>query len=121
MRAVQQIIEALSQEEGFGTVVLTNASGLPLATSANREEAALLAAIVADMLRSANGIGSRLGWDVMSEIMLLSSDARRGVLCRRFTAGTRDVVLALFIEPQHAYWRATSQAIAQIKQAWGLS
>jgi len=120
MRAVQQNVEALSQEEGFGTVVLTNASGLPLATSENRAEAEALAAVVADMLRSAEGIGDRLGWDVMSEIMLLSQDAQRGVLCRRFTAGARDMVLALFIAPQHAYWRATTRAIQQIQQVWSL-
>lgn len=118
MKAIQQIVLDLSREEGFGTVVLTDASGLPLAISENREEAEALAAVVADILRSSSGIGRRLGWGDMSEIMLLSNDAQRGVLCRRFQAGEQDLVLALFIQPQHIYWKATTRAINKIKQAW---
>lgn len=121
MKAIQQIILELSREEGFGTVVLTDPTGLPLAISENREEAEALAAVVADILRSSAGIGRRLGWGDMSEIMLLSNDAQRGVLCRRFQAGEQDLVLALFIQPQYVYWKATTQAINKIKQAWHFS
>ncbi len=121
MKTIQQIILDLSQQEGFSTVVLTDASGLPLAISANREEAEALAAVVADILRSASGIGRRLGWGEMNEIMLLSDDAQRGVLCRRFQAGEQDLVLALFIQPRHIYWQATTQAIRKIKQAWSFA
>ncbi len=121
MKAIQQIVLELSQQEGFGTVVLTDATGLPLAISENREEAEALAAVVADILRSSSGISRRLEWGDMSEIMLLSHDAQRGVLCRRFRAGAQDLVLALFIQPQHAYWPATGQAIHKIRQAWRFS
>lgn len=121
MKAIQQIVLELSRQAGFGTVVLTDASGLPLAISENREEAEALAAVVADILRSSSGIGRRLGWGDMSEIMLLSNDAARGVLCRRFQAGEQDLVLALFIQPQHIYWKATTKAINQIKQVWSFS
>ena len=121
MKAIQQIITDLSQQEGFGTVVLTDASGLPLAISANREEAEALAAVVTDILRSSAGIGRLLGWGEMNEIMLLSDDAQRGVLCRRFQSGEQSLVLALFIQPQYVYWKATTQAIQKIKQAWSFS
>jgi predicted regulator of Ras-like GTPase activity (Roadblock/LC7/MglB family) len=121
VKAIQQIVLDLSREEGFGTVVLTDATGLPLAISENREEAETLAAVVADILRSSSGIGRRLGWGDMSEIMLLSKDAQRGVLCRRFQTGQQDLVLALFIQPQYVYWKATTQAINKIKKAWHFS
>lgn len=121
MKAIQQIVTELSQQEGFGTVVLTDPSGLPLAISENRQEAEALAAVVADILRSSSGISRRLGWGDMNEIMLLSNDAQRGVLCRRFQAGEQDLVLAFFIQPQHVYWQATTQAIQKIKQAWSFS
>ncbi len=121
MKAIQQIIENLSHEDGFGTVVLTNASGLPLATSENRAEAEALAAVVADVLRASAGISVRLGWGPMSEVMLLSEDAQRGVLCRTFQAGASELVLAFFILPQHTYWRATTQAIRDIQKAWSQS
>jgi len=121
VKAIQQIITDLSQQEGFGTVVLTDDSGLPLAISANREEAEALAAVVTDILRSSAGIGRRLGWGEMNEIMLLSDDAQRGVLCRRFRSGEQNLVLALFIQPQYVYWKATTQAIQKIKQAWSFS
>jgi predicted regulator of Ras-like GTPase activity (Roadblock/LC7/MglB family) len=118
MKAIKQIIEDLSQQPGFGTVVLTNASGLALATSSDRQEAEALAAVVTEILRASSGIGGRLGWGQMSEVMLLSDDAQRGVLCRQFKAGKSELTLALFIQPQHAYWQATTQAIRQIQQAW---
>ncbi len=118
MKAIQQIIQELSQQEGFSTVVLTNASGLKLATSSNSPEAEALAAVVADILRAASGISDRLHWNTMSEIMLLSEDAQRGLLCRRFTAGGRELVLAVFIEPGHAYWQATTRAIRDIQAIW---
>ncbi|HOU12855.1 MAG TPA: roadblock/LC7 domain-containing protein [Anaerolineae bacterium] len=121
MKAIQQIVLELSRQEGFGTVVLTDATGLPLAISENREEAEALAAVVADILRSSSGISRRLEWGEMSEIMLLAHDAQRGVLCRRFRAGEQDLVLALFIQPQHVYWQATGQAIQKIQQTWRFS
>lgn len=118
MKAIQQIIEALGREEGFSTVVLTNASGLTLATSEASPEAEALAAIVADILRAASGISERLHWTTMSEIMLLAEDSQRGLLCRRFTAGGRELVLAVFIRPHHAYWQATTRAIRDIQAIW---
>ena len=120
MKAVQDIIRNLSQQEGFGTVVLTDATGLPLATSEDRDGAESLAAVVAEILRAAGGISARLGWGTMSETLLLSDDAQRGVMCRQFKAGRRDLVLALFITPQNAYWEATTQAIREIQQVWRL-
>lgn len=121
MKALQQIVTELSTEDGFGTVVLTDDTGLPLATSADRAEAESLAAVVADVLRASAGISVRLGWGAMNEVMLLSDDAQRGVLCRKFRAGQRELVLALFIQPQHTYWQATTRAIRQIQQIWAES
>jgi predicted regulator of Ras-like GTPase activity (Roadblock/LC7/MglB family) len=121
MKSIQQIIETLGQEEGFSTVVLTNESGLPLAMSENREESEALAAVVTDILRSAKGISKRLKWGAMNEVMLLSDDAKRGVLCRRFEAGNNTLILALFIQPEHVYWQATTRAIRDIKKAWTAS
>lgn len=118
MKAVQQIVEALSQREGFGTVVLTDVSGLPLAASKNRESVAALAAVIADVVRAAEGVGDRLKLDVTGEILLLSPDRQRGVLCRRFAAGGRDLLLASFIERQRVDWQAVAQAITQIERVW---
>ena len=115
MRAVQQIIEHLSQQKGFSSVVLTDATGLTLATSADRAMADELAAVVAEMLRASESSNQRLNLGIMGEIMLLADDAQQGLLCRRFNDGARDYVLAVVIRPNNAYWQATATAIQQIK------
>ncbi|HDQ34985.1 MAG TPA: hypothetical protein ENN14_01580 [Chloroflexi bacterium] len=116
MKEVQRIIRELGASEGFSTVVLTDASGLPMATSEDFEAAQALAAIVAEVLRVAQRAGERLDMTDLTEIMLLSQDAQRGVLYRQFQAGERHLVLAMVIQPNHAYWQATSQIIQQIQQ-----
>ncbi|MBN1878376.1 MAG: roadblock/LC7 domain-containing protein [Anaerolineae bacterium] len=118
MRAIQQIIENLSQQEGFDTVILTDATGLPLASSVDMPAAESFAAVVADMLRASAGVGTRLGMEGMSEVLLIAEDAKRGLLCRKFQANGRELVLALIIYPNHAYWPATTQAIQDIKRTW---
>ncbi len=117
MKELQRIIVELSQQEGFSTVVLTDASGLPLAMSADVDKAQALAAFIAEVLRLANRANERLELDDMREIMLISGDAQQGVLYRRFEADGRQLVLALYIRPKYAYWPATSAAIRQIQQA----
>ncbi len=118
MKAIQEIVEELSRQEGFGTVVLTDVTGLPLATSVDMQAAESFAAVVAEMVRASAGVGSRLEMNGMSDVMLLAEDAQQGLLCRIFKVNQRKVILALIIYPQHAYWAATTQAIREIKQAW---
>lgn len=115
MKEIQRLIHELAQMEGFSTVVLTDASGLPLAASADFEQAQALAAIVAEVLRLAQRAGERLTLPQLTEIMLLGQDARQGVLYRQFEAGGRRLVLALIIRPEYAYWAATSQVIRQVQ------
>lgn len=116
MKEVQRLIRELGQTKGFSTVVLTDASGLPMATSEDFEPAQALAAIVAEVLRVAQRAGERLGMTDLTEIMLLSQDAQRGVLYRQFEAGGRRLVLAMVIQPNHAYWPTTSRVIREIQQ-----
>jgi predicted regulator of Ras-like GTPase activity (Roadblock/LC7/MglB family) len=116
MKELQQIIHDLSRREGFSTVVLTDSSGLPLATSHDQKTAQTLAAFVAEVMRLSERANERLGLTDMREIMLLSGDAQRGVLYRQFEAGDRRLVLAMFIRPQQAYWKETSRVIREIQQ-----
>jgi predicted regulator of Ras-like GTPase activity (Roadblock/LC7/MglB family) len=118
MKSIQQIILDLSESEGFSTVVLTNTSGLPLATSPDVDEAHALAAVVAEMPRISTQATQRLGLGENPEVLFLSTDAQRGLLCRQFSAGGKELILALMIRPQHAYWQATSQAIRKIQAVW---
>lgn len=116
MKEVQRLVRELAQSDGFSTVVLTDASGLPMATSEDFAAAQALAAIVAEVLRVAQRAGERLEMTDLTEIMLLSQDAQRGVLYRQFEAGGRHLVLAMVIQPNHAYWQATREVIRQIQE-----
>ncbi len=118
MKAIQQVIERLSQQEGFETVILTDAAGLPLATSVEMRAAEEFSAVVAKMLRASASVGKRLKMGAMSEIMLLAEDAQQGLLCRKFQVDGEELVLAMVIRPQHTYWEATTQAIREIQRLW---
>ncbi|HRU95004.1 MAG TPA: roadblock/LC7 domain-containing protein [Anaerolineae bacterium] len=116
MKEVQHLISQLGQQPGFSTVVLTDASGLSMATAGDLQTAQALAAIVAEVLRVIRRADERLEMSHLSEVMLLSQDAQQGVLYRQFEAGGRSLVLAMVIEPHHTYWSATSQVIREIQQ-----
>ncbi|HOV47825.1 MAG TPA: roadblock/LC7 domain-containing protein [Anaerolineae bacterium] len=116
MKEVQHLISQLGQQPGFSTVVLTDASGLSMATAGDLQTAQALAAIVAEVLRVIRRANERLEMSPLSEMMLLSQDAREGVLYRQFEAGGRSLVLAMIIEPHYTYWSATSQVIREIQQ-----
>ncbi len=118
MKAIQQVIERLSQQEGFETVILTDAAGLPLATSVEMRAAEEFSAVVARMLRASASVGKRLKMGAMSEIMLLAEDAQQGLLCRKFQVDGEELVLAMVIRPQYTYWEATTQAIQEIQRLW---
>ena len=116
MKEVQHLISQLGQQPGFSTVVLTDASGLSMATAGDLQTAQALAAIVAEVLRVIRRADERLEMSHLSAVMLLSQDAQQGVLYRQFEAGGRSLVLAMVIEPHHTYWSATSQVFREIQQ-----
>jgi predicted regulator of Ras-like GTPase activity (Roadblock/LC7/MglB family) len=120
MKEIQRIIRQLGEEDGFDTVVLTDESGLPLASTQDFEEAEALAAIIGQIQRFSVRALERWKLGKTSEILLISEDAKRGILCRQFEAGEHKLALAVVIRPDHVYWKATTKAIQEIKQSWRL-
>ncbi len=118
MKQIQNLIEELSQEPGFSTVVLTDNTGLSLAAAGDLSQAQSLAALVGEILRLGYQAGRRLEMGGMSDMIMLYDEVKQGILCRQFTAGQQTLILAVVIQPNEAYWPATSRAIRQVQESW---
>jgi predicted regulator of Ras-like GTPase activity (Roadblock/LC7/MglB family) len=119
MRAIQTVIEQLSQADNFDTLVLTDPTGLPVATAGDRKEAQALAAVVTEILRVSKQIDTRLELGRAESFALLSHQTHRGVLCRQFTAGDQPLVLAVIVQYGGNYSRHIEEAIRHIQEIWG--
>jgi predicted regulator of Ras-like GTPase activity (Roadblock/LC7/MglB family) len=117
MKQVQEIIQQLGQQSGFAAAVLTDASGFALAASAGGGTADAPAAIAALIQRVAEQARNHVGLGAMDEVSM-NDEAGQRLVCRWFTAGDHNLVLAVKVLPNVAYRRATTQAIRQIKQVW---
>ncbi|MGC9397752.1 MAG: hypothetical protein ACP5HM_01295 [Anaerolineae bacterium] len=121
MKAVQDVIDQLSQREGFDTLVLTDRTGLPVAIAGDRAEAGALAAVVTEILRVSQQVDTRLNLGSADSFALLSHRTRRGVLCRQFTVGDRPLVLAVVVRYGGNYSRHIETAIQHIQKSWNMS
>ena len=117
MKIIQEIIQNLGQTGRFSEIVLTDASGFPLAAYSQSGSPDAIAAVSATIQRSAGQAGSRIGLQTMQEITLFDETGQR-LVCRRFTAGDHTLFLSLRLQQSLAYRRVVSQAIRQIQAAW---
>jgi predicted regulator of Ras-like GTPase activity (Roadblock/LC7/MglB family) len=117
MKQVQEIVQQLSQQHGFTAVVLTDASGFPIASSASGGAAEAPAAMAALIQRVAEQARNHVGLGAMDEVTM-NDEAGQKLVCRWFAAGDHKLILAVKVPPQVTYRRATTQAIKQIKDAW---
>jgi len=120
MKLVQLIIQELGKQYGFLSVVLTDSTGLPLATSSNGENGDALAAFVTEMLRVSSQAGNRLMLGKLGELIMIYDQSDRRVICRRFVAGGHELILGVLISSQKSYRRATNQTIREIQRVWKL-
>ncbi len=114
---IQDIVQQLSQQHGFTAVVLTDASGFPLASSLGGGSAEAPAAMAALIQRVAEQARSHVGLGAMDEVTM-NDEAGQRLVCRWFSAGSHKLILAIKVPPQMSYRRATNQAVKQIKEAW---
>ncbi len=117
MKQLQEIVQQVGVEHGFLAVVLTDASGFPLAASTGGEQAEAPAAIAARVQRVAQQASAHVGLGEMDEIVMFDEHGQR-LVCRAFAAGERTLILVVKLAAQTAYRRATNQAIRQIQRVW---
>ena len=117
MKQVQEIIQQICQENHFTELVLTDASGFPMAASTDGGSAEPSAAIAAMIQRVAEQASSRVGLGTMDEISMFD-DAGQRLVCRQFMIGEHKLFLVAKMPAQTAHRRATNQVIRQIRTAW---
>ncbi|MEW5870860.1 MAG: roadblock/LC7 domain-containing protein [Chloroflexota bacterium] len=117
MKQIQEIVQQIGQENQFSEVVLTDASGFPLAAFTQGSSPEPSAAIAAMIQRVAEQAGGRIGLGSMDEVSMYAESGQR-LVCRRFMAGEHVLYLAVKLPAQMTYRRVTNQAIRQIRQAW---
>jgi len=117
MKQVQEIIQHLSRENHLPEIVLTDASGFPLAASTNGSQAEPSAAVAAMIQRVAEQARGHVGLAAMDEVVM-NDEAGQRLVCRRFMAGELVLYLVIKAPPKVAYRRATNDAIRQIRAIW---
>jgi predicted regulator of Ras-like GTPase activity (Roadblock/LC7/MglB family) len=117
MKTLQTIVQETAQENGFTSLVLTDASGFPLASSSSRAEAETPAAVAALIQRVAERSRSHLGLEAMHEMTLYDA-AGQLLVCRPFVSGEHTLLVAAMIPPHKTYRRAMNRAIRLLQQAW---
>lgn len=118
MNQLQEIVQQLGQEYGFGSVVLADCStGLPLVSAPGGLAADKLAAVAVVTQRVAEQTSARLGLGGVNEITLYVQDGQC-MVCRWFLVGRHRLILTVLSPPHQAHRRAIGQAIRQIRRAW---
>jgi predicted regulator of Ras-like GTPase activity (Roadblock/LC7/MglB family) len=109
----------MNQEGAFPISVLTDKEGFPIASAtSNGQDPEKQAAVVAMVQRVANQVHSQLGMGQSNEISLYDSLGQR-LVCRIFTAGRHDMILAVQVpHREQTYRRLTNLAIQAIRKNW---
>jgi predicted regulator of Ras-like GTPase activity (Roadblock/LC7/MglB family) len=112
---LHELLVDLNNNGKFLISVLTDQTGLPIASSANNDESEMQAAVVAQVRRISNQVKLQLGMAETDEINLNDINGRR-LVSRSFTVKDNDFMLAiLFCGRDTPYRRLTTQTILAIK------
>jgi predicted regulator of Ras-like GTPase activity (Roadblock/LC7/MglB family) len=116
---LNRLLAEMNKEGGFPILVLTDAQGLTIASSAEEGRDPERQSAVAAFLQKAVLQASRqLGMNGADEISLLDTNGVR-LICRLFTVSDQGLILA-FQTPNRdcAYRRSTNHTIGQIRTIW---
>lgn len=116
---LHQSLTKMSENGNFPISVLTDQNGLPIAFVARTGfDPDRQAAVVALVQKTASQVGKQLGMAQADEISVFDTNGQR-LVCRPFTAGEYDLVLAVLVpDKEQPYRRLTTQAITEIKRIW---
>ena len=122
----EQVLHGLSKEGHFQAVVLANGEGLPIATaqsgaagvgSGTEPDPELTAAMVALLQKVSKEARQELGMAELDEVTVLDRERTR-LVCRFFSMGGEELILALMVRPKARYRRASTWAIRQFHESY---
>jgi len=113
----EEVLYRMNESGGFEASVLASDEGLPIATAPSDYDFQTIAAMVAVLASVARETQSRVGLGQLDEVSVLADDRIR-LVCRYFTTGGEEFILAVVVPPNGCYRRATNSAIQEIRRIW---
>ena len=113
---LDQVLRAMNEEGRFRDSVLVSSDGLPLSSVSSPFDIEMMAAMVTLVVNTIEQARENIGLDELDEISLVQADKMR-LICRRFSVGEEQVILAAIAPPHQTYRRLTNRAIKRIQNA----
>ena len=113
----EEILHRMNEEGRFEVSVLASSDGLPIATVPSDYDFDVIAAMVAVLASVASETQSRVGLGGLDEVSVVAEDRIR-LVCRYFTMAGEEFILAVLVQPNLYYRRATNRAIREMKRKW---
>jgi len=118
---IERTLKAMNHQGRFQSAALTNMNGAPIVSaptigapaSLDLETTVAMIELVRDVIRR---VHYQLQLAQIDEVSLTGGDGNR-LVCRYFTQGGEDFLLAVMAPPGASHRRATTQAIREIKAA----
>jgi len=116
---VALVLAEMNRTAQFQASTLSLRDGLLVASSAiNGENTAAQSAVVAKLAEAANLVRSQMSIGAPEELSFNAEDGKR-LICRPFKLNGHELILAVLIPRRgQPYRRATSQAIARLRNVW---
>jgi predicted regulator of Ras-like GTPase activity (Roadblock/LC7/MglB family) len=114
---LSQVLHGMNEEGHFKASVLVSMEGLPLSAASSPFDTEMLAAMVTLVRNTVEQARENIGLDEVDEVSVVQGDKMR-LICRYFSVGEQDVILAVIAPPYQTYRRLTNQAIRRISLGW---
>jgi predicted regulator of Ras-like GTPase activity (Roadblock/LC7/MglB family) len=115
---LDQVLCEMNDEGQFKASVLVSREGLPISSVSSPFDVEMLAAMVTVVGNTVEQARENIGLDELDEVSVVQADKMR-LICRHFSIGEEDVILAAIAPPHQTYRRVTNRAIRRIRSAWG--
>lgn len=114
---LDQVLCEMNDEGQFKASVLVSREGLPISSVSSPFDIEMLAAMVTVVGNTVEQARENIGLDELDEVSVVQADKMR-LICRHFSIGEEDVILAAIAPPHQTYRRVTNRAIRRIRSAW---
>jgi predicted regulator of Ras-like GTPase activity (Roadblock/LC7/MglB family) len=116
---LNELLVTMNKEGGFPISILTDSSGLAIASAAgDGMNADKQSAVVAFIQKTAVQVCKQIGFSNSEEISLFDKDGRH-LICRSFRARNYDLILSVMVPDRSTSYRhVTSVTIKKIVEIW---
>lgn len=114
--SLDSVLRDMNDEGRLRASVLVSSDGLPLSSVSSPFDTEMMAAMVTLVVNTVEQARENIGLDELDEVSMVQADKMR-LICRRFSIGQEQVILAAIAPPHQTYRRLTNRAIKRIQTA----